>query len=147
MASLKIPKIKVKNSDIIKLQFFNDFPDGNLTIGQVGKEIPFAIKRFYYINNLFNNNAVRGKHAHRKTEQYIFCLNGKFRLELDDGKNKQSFTMNNSGWGVQLGKMLWHNMKDFSHDCVILVVANDYYKKEDYVRNYQEFLKLVKKSK
>jgi dTDP-4-dehydrorhamnose 3,5-epimerase-like enzyme len=115
-----------------------------LTIGQVGQEVPFDIKRFYYINNLFNEKAIRGRHAHKKTEQYIFCLNGRFTLEMDDGKNKQTLTMNSPYWGVRLGKMLWHNMKKFSHDCVILVIANDYYKKNDYIRNYDEFLKLVK---
>lgn len=141
---IAMKKIRVKNSGIVKLQFFDDFPDGNLIIGQVGKEIHFDIKRFYCINNLFNDKTIRGKHAHKKTEQCIFCLNGRFSLEIDDGKNKQVITMDSPYWGVRLGKMLWHNMKNFSHDCVILVVANNYYKKDDYIRDYKEFLRLVK---
>lgn len=140
-------KIKVKNSGIVELQFFDDFPDGSLAIGQVRKEIPFEIKRFFYIKNLFNKKAIRGKHAHIKTEQYIFCLSGKFTLNLDDGKNKQTLIMDSPYWGVRLGKMLWHSMKNFSQDCIILVVADDYFKEEDYIRNYDEFLKLLKKWK
>lgn len=139
-----IKKLKVKNSGIIKLHFFNDFPDGNLVIGESDRNIPFKIKRLYFIDYLFNPKAVRGKHAHKKTEQIIFCINGSFDLLLDDGFNKQTVTMDNPHIGVRLGAKLWHVMKRFSRDCVILVVANDYYKKSDYIRDYDEFLRFVK---
>jgi dTDP-4-dehydrorhamnose 3,5-epimerase-like enzyme len=139
---MKIPKIKVKNSGIIKLQFFDDFPDGNLVIGEAKKSVPFEIKRIYYINNLFNKKSTRGLHAHKKLEQIIFCVNGSFELKLDDGKNKQKISMNNPYWGVRLGSMLWHSMEKFSNDCVILVLANEYYKEYDYIRDYNEFIKL-----
>lgn len=141
---MRSPKIKVKNSGVVKPQFFDDFPDGNLVIGESLKAIPFEIKRLYYINNLFNKKAVRGKHAHKKLEQIIFCINGTFRLCLDDGKTKQNITMDNPYWGVRLGPMLWHTMDKFSKDCVILVVASDYYKESDYIRSYEEFTKNVK---
>lgn len=142
---MKKPKLKVKNSGVIKMQFFNDFPDGNLVIGEGSKNIPFNIKRIYYINSLFNKAAIRGKHAHKKTEQIIFCVNGSFTLDLDDGKNKQSIVMNDPYWGILLGAKLWHTMRKFSSDCVILVLANDYYKKADYIRDYDEFIKYLKK--
>lgn len=137
------PNIIVKNSGTIKLSFFDDFPDGNLTIAEGNKNIPFDIKRVYFINNLFNKKSVRGKHAHQKLEQVIFCINGRFTLDLDDGINKQSITLDDSHFGIRLGKMLWHEMKDFSNDCVILVFASDYYDEKDYIRDYGEFLKLV----
>jgi hypothetical protein len=139
-----IKKIKVKNSGIIKLQFFNDFPDGNLAIGETNKNIPFKIKRVYFINNLYNKKAGRGKHAHKKLEQIIFCINGRFTLNLDDGKNKQNFLMDDPNYGIRLGPKLWHTMTNFSPDCVILVLANDYFNEKDYIRDYQEFLKYVK---
>lgn len=139
-----IKSIKVKNSGLIKLQSFNDFPDGNLVIGEVGKNIPFKVKRFYFIDYLFNPQAVRGKHAHKKTEQIIFCINGSFELILDDGLNKQRIIMDDPSVGVLLGAKLWHVMKKFSRDCVILVVASDYYKKSDYIRDYGEFLRYIK---
>ncbi len=142
---VKLPKIKVKNSGIINMQFYDDFPDGNLVIGEALKNIPFSIKRIYFINNLFNKEAVRGFHAHKKLEQVIFCINGSFNLNLDDGKTKQSIKMNSPYYGVRLGATLWHTMSKFSADCVILVVAADYYKKDDYIRDYDEFKKFIKK--
>ena len=138
-------KIKVVNSGIIKLQHFGDHPDGVLTIGESNKSVPFDIKRIYYINKLGNQKAVRGKHAHKKLEQIIFCINGSFKLKLDDGRKKQALTLKNPYFGVRIGPMLWHEMTDFSKDCVILVLADDYYKENDYIRNYQDFLKRINK--
>ncbi len=139
-------KIRVKNSGLISLQIFKDYPDGNLAIAETNKSIPFAIKRVYYINNLDNPKAIRGKHAHKKTEQIIFCLNGHFTLDLDDGKTKQTLTLRNNYSGVLLGKMLWHNMRNFSKDCIILVISNNIYKENDYIRDYRTFIKSIKKS-
>ncbi|MBU0721842.1 FdtA/QdtA family cupin domain-containing protein, partial [Patescibacteria group bacterium] len=134
-------KIKVKNSGIIKLQSFNDFPDGNLIIGESKKNVPFDIKRIYYINNLFNKKAKRGHHAHKKLEQIIFCINGSFVLNLNDGQIKQKILLNNPCYGIRLGPLLWHVMEKFSPDCVILVLADNYYKESDYIRNYDKFIK------
>jgi len=142
-----VKKIKVKNSGLVKLQFYNDFPDGNLIIAEGKKNIPFEIKRVYFINNLFNKKSVRGKHAHKKLEQIIFCVNGFFTTTLDDGTTKQRILMNNPYTGIRLGPKLWHEMKNFSSDCVILVLANDYFKKNDYIRDYGEFLKFIGKTK
>lgn len=138
-----IKKIKVKNSGTIKLHFFDDFPDGNLVIGEAEKNIPFKIKRIYFINNLFNKKSQRGLHAHKKLEQIIFCVNGHFTLQLDDGKIKQNILMNDPYYGVRLGPLLWHHMTKFSSDCVILVLASDYFKESDYIRDYGEFKKLL----
>ena len=140
---IKLPKIKVKNSGVIPLQFYNDFPDGNLVIAEVQKNIPWPIKRVYFINNLFNKTAKRGLHAHKKLEQVIFCINGSFRLKLDDGRTKQEIVMDNPYYGVRLGPRLWHDMSNFSNDCVILVLAADHYKETDYIRDYQQFKKFV----
>jgi dTDP-4-dehydrorhamnose 3,5-epimerase-like enzyme len=139
-------KIKVKNSGIIRLQVFDDFPDGTLVIGEAGENVPFDIKRIYYITNLSNPKAIRGKHAHKKLEQYIFCLSGSFRLHLDDGETKQNITLDSPNCGIRLGPKLWHTMTKFSRDCVILVLASDYYDERDYIRNYEEFLEYIRKS-
>jgi len=140
-----IKKIKVKNSGIVKLQFYNDFPDGNLVIGEVKKNVPFIIKRFYFINNLFNRKSTRGLHAHKKLEQIIFCINGSFTLTLDDGSNRQKIKMDDPYYGIRLGPKLWHTMTKFTSDCVILVLASDHFKESDYIRNYNEFLRYIKK--
>lgn len=142
-----IKKIKVKNSGIIKLQFYKDFPDGNLFIGEAERNVPFEIKRIYFINHLFNKMAIRGNHAHKKLEQVIFCINGSFTLHLDDGENKQNIKMDDPSLGIYLGSKLWHTMAKFSSDCVILVLAADYYSADDYIRNYDEFIKYVSKKR
>ena len=141
---MRIPTFKVKHSGVHKLQFYDDFPDGNLVIGEAKKTVPFEIKRIYYINNLFNKSATSGKHAHKKLDQIIFCINGSFQLMLDDGANKQTITMDDPAYGIRLGPLLWHTMSQFSKDCMILVLADDYYNESDYLRNYDEFLAYIK---
>lgn len=139
--------IKIKNVKLIKLQYFDDTPDGFLVIGESEKSIPFSIKRIYYINQLFNHQAVRGKHAHKNLQQILFCLNGSFTLSLNDGEEKQQFKLDNPYIGLKIGKMVWLEMNKFSSGCVILVLADDYYKEADYIRNYRDFLRLAKKNK
>lgn len=142
-----INKMEVKNSGLIKLKAINDFPDGNLIIGEALKSIPFKLKRFYLINNLFNKKSIRGKHAHKKLEQVIFCINGFFTLSLDDGENKKKILMNDPTVGVKLGKLLWVTMSRFSKDCIILVISSDYYIESDYIRNYNNFIKYLKETR
>ncbi len=140
-------RLVVTNSGFVHLQYYEDPPDGNLAIAQEQKNIPFEIKRVYFINSLQNRDAVRGKHAHRKLKQSIFCINGSFDLDLDDGKSKQVIEMDTAYVGVMLNGMLWHEMRNFSPDCVILVFADEYYDKEDYIRDYDEFKKLANQDK
>lgn len=132
--------IIVKNSGYIQLKKIHDERDGSLVIAEAQRDIPFTIKRVYYINNLENCVSVRGRHAHKQLQQVIFCINGSFVLHLDDGMNKQDILMNKDNIGVILGPMLWHEMLDFSSGCVLLVFASDYYDENDYVRNYEFFL-------
>ncbi|EKR74246.1 sugar 3,4-ketoisomerase [Leptospira noguchii] len=139
-------KIIVKNSGYINLKKVRDDRDGNLIILEGMKDVPFEIKRIYYINNLENSVSIRGQHAHKEIEQVIFCVSGSFTLKLDDGKAKQEILMNRDNVGVLLGKMLWHTMENFSSGCILLVVASDYYREDDYIRNYSDFIKLIKKN-
>lgn len=134
--------IKVKNSGYIELPRIVDERDGVLSIMEGARDIPFDIKRVYYINHLENLQSVRGRHAHKTLEQVIFCINGSFVLSLDDGKNKQDIHMWRDNIGVVLGTGLWHEMHSFSSGCILLVVASDHYDETDYIRNYDEFLKL-----
>lgn len=135
--------ILVKNSGLIRLKRIVDDRDGTLCIMNSGKEIPFEIKRVYYINNLDSQSSIRGKHAHRKLHQVIFCINGSFTLTLDDGAQQQSIEMKHENEGIILGPMLWHTMHDFSSGRVVLVAASDYYDENDYIRDYDEFMKLA----
>jgi hypothetical protein len=135
--------LKVKNSELVKLQYFDDFPDGILVIGESLKTVPFEIKRIYYITNLSNPKAVRGKHAHKSLEQYLFCVSGSFHLHIDDGVQKQNILLDNPYRGIKLGPRVWRTMSKFSRDCVILVLASDYYDEHDYIRDYSEFKEYI----
>lgn len=139
-------QIRVKNSGIIELRLIHDNRDGNLVILEALRDVPFEVKRLYYITNLENSVSIRGQHAHRELEQVIFCIQGSFVLGLDDGVTRQKIQMNRVNTGIRLGKMLWHTMEDFSSGCVLLVVASDYYSEADYIRNYDEFLSLTRKN-
>jgi len=136
-------KLRVKNSGLLSLKYFKDLPDGNLFIAEAGRQVPFAIQRVYFINTLANPKAIRGKHAHRRLQQAIFCINGSFSLHLDDGRSKQRVRLNDPSCGVLLGTMLWHTMSSFSYDCVILVLASDAFDESDYIRDYSEFKRLT----
>jgi hypothetical protein len=138
---------RVKNSGYVQLKSIKDDSDGLLTVAEAGKDIPFDIKRIYYITNLENFISIRGKHAHKKLEQVLFCINGSFHLILDDGTNRETILMNNVNKGVILGKELWHEMTDFSAGCILLVLASDIFDESDYLRDYDTFLKYINTGK
>jgi len=133
-------KFKVRNSGLIRLKCFKDLPDGNLFIAESARQIPFDIKRVYFINTLANPKAIRGKHAHRKLEQVLICVSGSFVLHLDDGRHKQHIRLNDSACGIRVGPLLWHTMSSFSYDCVILVLASEWFDESDYIRDHDVFL-------
>ncbi|HMT02232.1 MAG TPA: FdtA/QdtA family cupin domain-containing protein [Burkholderiales bacterium] len=108
------------------------------------KNIPFNIKRVYYIFGTLEN-VRRGFHAHYKIEQIAVCIKGSCKFLLDDGKIKDIVTLNNNHTGLVIPPMIWHEMFDFSPDCVLMVLANDYYYESDYIRNYNDFIKLANK--
>ncbi|MCW7490379.1 sugar 3,4-ketoisomerase [Leptospira meyeri] len=136
-------EIIVKNSGYIQLKQFTDEREGSLTVAESNRDIPFEIKRTYYIIQKHASEITRGNHAHKETIQVIFCLNGSFVLHLDDGKNSQKIMMNNTHTGIILGKELWHSMESISSDCVMLVFASDYFDENDYLRKYDEFLEYI----
>jgi len=136
-------KLKISHVSFVNLGCFDDSPDGILFIAEAEKNIPFKIKRVFFINSLGKQQAIRGKHAHKQGEQIIFCISGSFDLILDDGNHSQKFGLEKSTLGFKIGPLVWLTMKNFSPDCVILVLANTYYQEEDYIRDYQQFLKIV----
>lgn len=135
--------IKVKHLEVVPLHAFQDERGGILTTAEFGKTIPFIPKRVYLISGIDDYNAVRGGHAHKKLEQIIFCVNGSFELRVDDGERHQKILMRNNGFGFRIGPRLWHSMRKFSRDCVILVLADEYYDESDYLRNYEEWKKYL----
>jgi dTDP-4-dehydrorhamnose 3,5-epimerase-like enzyme len=134
----------MKNCFPINLPVIEDGPDGKISVADSLQNIPFNIKRVYYIYDLNNLHAIRGKHAHKELEQVIFCINGSFTLCLDDGELKENIRIDQRHTGIFLGKGLWHTMTAFSKDCVLLVLASDHYRESDYIRDYDEFLKFTR---
>jgi dTDP-4-dehydrorhamnose 3,5-epimerase-like enzyme len=140
-------EIIVKNASFIKLKTIVDGIDGTISVAENYNHIPFEIKRAYYIYNLGNPKAVRGKHAHKKLEQVLFCINGTCEIGLDDGENQQAVILDKPNTGIYLGTELWHTMKKFSDNCILLVLASDVYNEKDYIRCYDEFTDYIRKKK
>lgn len=137
--------LQVKRSGVVLLPRIIDDRDGCICIAETGKNIDFEIRRVYYITSICDPDSKRGMHAHKSLRQIIFCISGSFILTLNDGDRKQDIVMWQNQLGIRLEPGLWHNMHHFSNGCVILVLANDYFCEEDYVRNYETFLELHRK--
>ena len=131
MINYKIIDFKVFGGDL-----------GSLVALEKGENFPFDIKRVYYMWNV-PSHARRGFHAHRTLKQVIVCLSGHCDFILDNGKEKTSLHLDNPAQGLYLSQPIWREFTNFSDNCVIMVLASDYYDENDYIRNYDEFLKFV----
>lgn len=107
-------------------------------------QIPFEVKRVYYIFGT-KPGVVRGKHAHYNLKQVLVCTSGCCDIDLDDGTLKRTVHLDNPQQGLLLDGFIWREMKNFSPDCVLMVLASDHYDEKDYVRSYEQFLKEVTK--
>jgi len=134
----------LENCGEIELQHIEDGDRGSLTIAEHGRGLPFDFKRVYYMSGIADARAVRGRHAHRTLKQAIFAASGSFRLDLDDGRRKASVVLDKPHVGVYLGPLLWHAMREFSPDCVVIVFAAEPYDEADYIRDYEEFRELIR---
>ncbi|EJN6829784.1 WxcM-like domain-containing protein [Vibrio cidicii] len=117
---------------------------GNLVALERNKEIPFDIRRIYYMFGM-QSDLPRGFHAHKELIQVAVCLKGSCDILMDDGNDKQVVTLNSPDKGLVIDTMQWHEMENFSDDCVLLVLASDVYNESDYIRDYSEFLREVRK--
>ena len=117
---------------------------GALVVAEANKNIPFDIKRLYYIFDV-KPDIPRGFHAHKKLTQVAFCIKGKCKMVMDNGKEKIEACINKANEGLLIPPMVWHEMHDFSEDCVMLVVASDYYDEADYIREFSAFLEEINK--
>ena len=127
---------------ILDLRKISD-PRGNLTPIEGGEDIPFDIKRVYYLYDVPGGES-RGAHAHYELQQLIVAATGSFSITLDDGKNKKSFSLNRSYYGLLIVPGIWRDLADFSSGSVCLVLASEHYDAADYIRDYDEFLKYKK---
>ncbi|QCG48635.1 sugar 3,4-ketoisomerase [Aeromonas schubertii] len=112
---------------------------GALIALEEGINIPFSVKRVYYIYNTLKDVS-RGFHAHKKLTQMIIAVRGSCLLVLDDGSERQKIVLNNPAEGILIGPMVWREMHEFTEDCVLMVLADQLYNESDYIRNYNDFL-------
>lgn len=130
----------LEDCKLMKLKKVRD-PRGNLTFVESGIDIDFDITRMYYIYDV-PSGEYRGAHAHRNLEQLMIAVSGSFDVRIDDGKSKRVISLNNPAIGLYITKMIWSDMSNFSAGSVCLVLASDHYNEQDYIRNYDEFLKI-----
>lgn len=117
---------------------------GSLVALEGNRNIPFEIKRVYYIYGT-QKGVARGFHAHKELKQVAICLSGSCRFVMDDGVKQNEVILNSPSQGLLIDVMQWHEMYDFSEDCILLVLASDIYDEADYIRNYDSFMQLSKR--
>lgn len=125
---------------------FNNLGDdrGNLVVIESGRSIPFDIKRVFYIYNS-DLNVIRGQHANINSEFILINVAGKSKVRVTDGEKEYIFELNKPMMGVYIPKMIWKDMYDFSSDSVLLVITNTYYDKNEYIRDFDEYVRIMKK--
>jgi len=128
----------MQNVKIIELPKFED-PRGNLSFIEEFNHIPFKIERIYWIYDV-PGGQVRGGHAFKEQQELIVALSGSFDVLVDDGKAKQSISLNRSYYGLYVPAGLWRQMQNFSTNSVALVLSSTHYNEEDYIFEYTDFI-------
>ena len=128
---------------VIKYAFQQHGDDrGMLVALEEYKDIPFEIKRVYYMYDT-KKDVHRGFHAHKSLEQILICIHGSCKVLLDNGTEKKIVSLEKPYECLYIANNMWREMYDFSEDAVLMVLASEYYKEEDYIRDYNEFLRMV----
>ena len=131
---------------IIKYAFQQHGDDrGMLVALEEFNDIPFEIKRVYYMYDT-KKGVHRGFHAHKNLQQILICIHGSCKVLLDNGKEKKIISLEKPYEGLYVSNKMWREMYDFSSDAVLMVLASEIYKEDDYIRNYDEFLKFIEES-
>lgn len=116
---------------------------GSLVAIEVNKDIPFEIKRVYYLYKT-QNGVRRGFHAHKELRQILICTSGSCMIHLDNGHDTAEVKLDSPEYGLVIENNMWREMYDFTDDAVLLVLASQHYDEKDYIRDYDEFIKYIK---
>ena len=133
------------NTNGVQMLEFKQHGDerGHLVVVEGLKDIPFEIKRIFYIYGS-DSDVIRGKHANKMSDFVLINVAGTSKVRVDDGKgNEVVFSLNRPHTGIYIPKMVWKDMYDFSEDSVLLCLASEHYDSEEYIRDYDEFKKIV----
>lgn len=131
--------------DQVKLIDFKELGDekGYLVVIESEKDINFELKRIFYIYGS-QREVIRGQHANKKSEFILINVNGESKVTVKDGLgNSKTFVLDRPNLGVYIPKLLWKDMYDFSEDSVLLVLSSEYYDSEEYIRDYEEYKKIM----
>ncbi len=126
---------------IIELTKITD-PRGNLTVAEENKNVPFDIKRAYWVYDVPGGEC-RGGHAHKKLYQFVVAVSGSFHVTLDNGKEKETHLLNHPWQGLLIKPGTWRTLDDFSSGAVCMVLASELFEEEDYIREYGDYLKYI----
>ncbi len=127
--------------NIIDLPKITD-PRGNLTVAEGDSVVPFGIKRAYWVYDVPGGES-RGGHAHKRLKQLVVALSGSFTVTLDNGRERSTVLLNHPWQGLVIDTNTWRTLDDFSSGAVCLVLASDHFEEDDYIYDYDEFLKYV----
>lgn len=117
---------------------------GQLVALEMLRDIPFEIKRVYYVYDT-GKDVRRGYHSHMTLEQILICIHGSCKVLLDNGEEKKIVSLERPYEGLYVPQNMWREMYDFSEDAVLMVLASEYYNEKDYIRDYEEFLRINRK--
>lgn len=134
--------MSLSNCKIVDLPKIAD-PRGNLTFIEAARNVPFEIKRVYYLYDV-PGGATRAGHGHKTLQQLIIAMSGSFDVTLDDGTARQRYHLNRSYNGLYVSSMMWREIDNFSSGSVCMVLASDFFDESDYFRYYDDFLEAVK---
>ncbi len=135
-------RIMMKGVQLIDLPKIKD-PRGNLSFFENSNQIPFDIKRSYWIYDVPGGEK-RGGHAFKKSKEFIVALSGSFDVVLHDGEKEVKFSLNRSYFGLYVPNLLWRRIDNFSTNSLSLIVSNIDYNEKDYIRDFDEFKKIIK---
>lgn len=121
-------------------------PRGNLTVAEQYKNVPFTIKRVYWTYDI-PSGSYRGGHAHKHCREMLVAISGSFSVVLNNGKDEETYLLNHPNQGLIVDRGIWRTLEDFSSGAVCLVLAEDEFSEDDYIRDYQEYIKYLECSK
>lgn len=131
--------------DDVRMLSFPEYNDGGYIEVEGLRDVPFEIKRVFYIFGKGNVGTVRGKHSNRKSEFVLFNVKGKSKVRtIDENMNEVVYELNEPSQAVYLPKMVWKEMYDFTEDSVLMVLTNEYYDADEYIREFDDFIAEMK---
>ncbi|WP_279342329.1 WxcM-like domain-containing protein [Geotalea sp. SG265] len=136
-----VAAVKVPGVSLHRLPLVNDLR-GSLSFGEYDKHLPFSPKRYFIVYNV-PSTEVRGEHAHRHLHQFLVCVKGSCSVVVDDGRNSEELRLDNPSIGLHIPPLVWAIQYKYSSDALLLVLASDVYQADDYIRDYDEFLRTL----